>query len=147
MKRKALAVVSASLSLILAAVLVTSAMASRDPFVGRWHSIDANPDHSNQTLSIGGSDPNYRVALYDDVESGNPECEDGPALATGTFSRDDDTLSGSFMLRCVANPSSLLGPFEGDFTYYPGDPADPADDTLIDTFSGSTWYRVQTPIP
>ena len=128
---------------MLAAVLVSSAMAAPDPFVGQWYSID-NADSSNQTMSIGGGGSNYRVTLFDDEETGNVECEDGPAFATGTFSRDGDMLSGSLTVRCLAAPSSSFGPYNGAFTYYPGDPA---DDTLVDTFSGSTWHQVETPIP
>jgi hypothetical protein len=144
-KKKILAVVSASLSLMLATVVVTSAMASKDPFIGRWHSIDAF-DGSHQTMNIGGADGHFRVTLYDDGASvcGVDE-SDQPiyaAFVTGLLSENEagDTLSGDVNVRCMSTPPSVQGPYAVEFDYVSG------NDTLQDGF-GTTWYRWQVPIP
>jgi len=130
-----LAVVGASLSLLLAAVLVTSAVAQPNPFLGRWYSTDAY-DLSSQTMNIGGADGHFRVTLYDDGASACNEDLSVAGVATGMFSQDGNTLSGSLSLRCLGASSSSGSPVNVDFTY------DPGTNTLTDSFvPPTTWYR------
>ena len=146
MKKKVLTVVSVSLSLMLAAVLISSAAAApnpTNPFTGRWYSYDGH-DGSYQTMIIGGGDGHFRVTLYD---TGADSCTDTPfdlsvaGLVTGNFSRDGDTISGSVTLRCMTSPPSVQGPFDDrSFTWLSG------SDQLVDNFGDDThWCRVGDP--
>ena len=146
MKKKVLAVVSASLSLLLAAVLVSSAAAApnpTNPFSGRWYSYDGH-DGSYQTMTIGGADGHFRVTLYD---TGADSCTDADfdlsvaGIVTGMFSRDGNTITGSVTLRCLASPSFTQGPFDDrSFTYHDG------TGRLTDNFGDDTmWCRMDDP--
>jgi len=142
MKKKVLAVFAASMSLLLAAVLVSSAAAARDPFIGRWHATDAL-DGSNETMSIGGGPGGtVMMRLHDDYTTA---CGDPfpPSFVTGFLTEQDAThLSGDVQILCLAKPPFIAsgGPYGAVYVYRPG------DDTLLDGF-GTVWYRMPTPIP
>jgi hypothetical protein len=142
-KKKVLAVLSVSLSLMLAAVLISSAAAApnpTNPFTGSWYSYDQH-DGSFQTMIIGGGDGHFRVTLYD---TGASSCEEDLSVAglvTGNFTREDDTITGSLTLRCMTSPPSVQGPFDDrSFTWLSG------PDQLVDNFGDDThWCRVGDP--
>ena len=139
MKKKVLAVVSVSLSLMLAAVLVSTAMAARDAFVGRWHSTDI-VDGSSQRLMIGGGPGSTRnVRWYDDGASAcGLDESDNPiyaAFVSGSFTENEagDELDGSVDVTCLTTPPSA-GPTAVAWQFY-----DNGDGTLSDS-DGTTWY-------
>jgi len=138
MKKQVLAVFGASMSLLLAAVMVSSAAAARDAFIGRWHAIDAL-DQSNETLSIGaGPGGTFMMRLHDDYTTA---CGDPfPAsFVTGLLTEYDTPvlyLQGAAHILCLDKPPFVAsgGPYSGLFVY------NPTDDTLEDGV-GTIWHR------
>jgi len=137
MKKKLLAVVSVSLSLLLGAVLVTSAAAAKDEFIGVWKATDS-ADGSDMTMRIGGGPQgDHMVRLHDDGASACGIDESGAPLyagtARGSLSETDGQLTGDVYLFCKTAPPDFNGPYSVEFTY--------SDGMLLDNF-GNTWYRV-----
>ena len=119
--------------------IVWTRVASANPFVGAWESIDG--DGSYQRLNIGGSGNHYNV-FYEDTAASicglDPETNE-PLYAAQL--RGDGTSSGNVLealglpLYCMAQPIFYVG-FDVDlyFSY------DSGSDTLDD--GGIVWTRV-----
>jgi hypothetical protein len=123
-------------SLLIAGMLVSSAHAASDPFVGKWGSIDT--DGSYQILTIGGgSDTSYHVRAYDfGASTCGLDPETGEILYAasleGTLSLSNGMLSGTLPIYCQTAPPTFDSDAFLQFTY------DPATDTLVDNF-GVVW--------
>ena len=125
-----------AISLTMLVVLVSSAGAASDPFVGNWTSTDT--DGSYQILTIGGgTDGSYHVRYYD---FGASTCGLDPvtgeilyaASAEGTLSLSGYMLSGTLPLSCQTAPPTFR--HNSNFLYI----YDPETDTLIDIY-GVVW--------
>jgi len=120
---------------MLAAVLVTSAAAARDAFIGRWHSTDI-VDSSNQTMSIRGGPGDSRMASWYD-DNASVACGDGvPAFISGSFTENaaGDRLDGTVDVTCLATPTYSGG---SDFPWF----FEANQDGSLTDPDGTTWYR------
>lgn len=126
--------------MLVSALMVTSALAARDPFVGAWESIDI-VDGSFQTMSIGGGPGDrHRVRFLD---YGASICDDPPfsgaldyaASAQGWLNHSSDyVIAGDLQVYCLSRPAVLWGSANFTLTY------DPLTDTITDGF-GVIWSR------
>jgi len=111
-KKKTLAVVSATLWIFWAAVLVVSAKTEKAQFLGKWDSLDAGGG-GNQTVSLiaGGPASSLLVRLYEDNTSAcGVDKSRRPIWAAsdmGRFSESAYTLSGNLNFTRQAAPTSL----------------------------------------
>lgn len=139
MKRSRRFLIVVGVVLLVSALMVTSVLAARDPFIGSWESID-NADGSYQVMHIGGGPGDSHRVSYRDF--GASICDDPPfsgalefaATARGSLSHSGNTLNGTLPVYCHTSPTELWGDAFFELTYNPG------DDTLTDGF-GVTWNR------
>ncbi len=123
--------------LLIFALTVTSVLATRDPLIGPWESIDL--DGSYQTLTIGGGPNNtYHIRYYDfgaTVCGLDPHTNDlYAASARGLLTGSDGSITGTISVYCMTRPPTFWGDAYITYDY------DASNDTIID--SGSVvWNR------
>jgi hypothetical protein len=138
MKKRVMLLLAGVCALVVSAVIATAASAKKDPFLGKWYSVDTY-DGSNQSLSIGGGPGStYHVQYRDDGASLCGTDANGVPLyaakAKGELDGTGGVLAGSLPVICLAQPSYVLGDFGFSLTY----------DSLTDTFTdsyGVVWHH------
>lgn len=138
MKKLLLRILTAASLLLVSAVVVSRAAATKDPFIGVWYSTDT--DGSSQRLTIGGgSGGAYHVRYFDD---GATVCGLDPvtgdflyaASAMGSLSATDGMLAGDLPVYCLTTPPTLHNVSHFQYAY------DSTSDTLTDSW-GVVWHH------
>jgi hypothetical protein len=132
-KRKYLIVLG--LVLCTALLIAVPGLAGRDPFIGKWYSIDM--DGSEQWMTIGGSSRGYHLTMFD---YGATACSpDGgvtlyPARVLGWGTVEGNVLTVDLDLWCLSGPlKGYWGAATTNFVY------DEATNSLISWFA--VWHR------
>lgn len=124
------------LVVILLLLMVSPALATPNPFIGRWYNTDF--DGSHQSMTIGAGPIRHRMVYFDD---GATACSpDGgitlyPARLLGWGTIDGNFLNASLDMYCLAGPmKGFWGSLNLQYVF------DPASNTLTAP-SGVVWHR------